>query len=286
VTVGPNQYAKCTVRNRISPGTIQIVKSANPQSDLAFPFVGSGPIGPFSLVDDGVDGSTATRTFAGLAPGTYTVRELVPADWALTSITCSDPTAVITGPEVAITIGPNDAVVCLYQDTRTDPPAPPEPPSPPTPPAPPPPTPPTPVTPTPSQRVLGLAASATRLRVAKTAPRVARVGDRVRFRLTVTNVGTVPAQDVQMADVPPAALTLTALRASAAPARRVRGNAIWRIGTLAPGASRTVSGTVRIRSGPPGLKRNIVVATASNARLASNRADTRVLAQRRARFTG
>ena len=289
VTIGPNQFAKCTVRNRISPGTIQIVKSANPQSPQTFAFTGSAPLGSFTLVDDGVNASTATRTFNDLAPGTYTVSEALPDNWGLTSITCSDPRVVITGTQVAITIGPNDAVVCLYQDTRNVPPPDPEPPEPPTPVGPTPPTPVTPTAPTtpPGQGVAGVIVSnATRLRVTKTASRVARVGGLVPFRLTVTNVGTVAAQDVQMTDVPPAALTLERLRISTTPARRVRGNAVWSFGTLAPGESRTVIGTVRIRGGTPGLKRNIVQATASNARFVTSHADTRVLAQRGARFTG
>ena len=46
-------------------------------------------------------------------------------------------------------------------------------------------------------------------------------------------------------------------------------------------------GSVLIKSGTPGLKRNLVLATAVNAHLVSNRADTRVLAQRtRPNFTG
>jgi uncharacterized repeat protein (TIGR01451 family) len=285
VIIGPNQYAKCTVRNRISPGTIQIIKSANPQSSQAFAFTGSGPLGDFTLVDDGVDASTSSRTFNDLAPGTYTVSEALPDNWGLTSITCSDPRVVITGTQVAITIGPNDAVVCLYQDTRNVPPPDPEPPEPPTPVGPTPPTPPS-VTP-PGQAVLGtIASNATRLRVVKTAPRISRIGARVRFTLTVTNVGPVEAHNVEMGDIPPAALELTGLQASVVPSRRVRGNAVWRVGTLAPGASRTVSGTVRIKAGIPGLRRNVVIATASNARAVSDIADTRILGQRRPSFTG
>ena len=63
----------------------------------------------------------------------------------------------------------------------------------------------------------------TQLRVVKTAPRVARVGERIPFRLTVTNTGSVVARNVQMADVPPASLALAALKANR-PARlgRVR----------------------------------------------------------------
>ena len=41
MTVGPNQYASCTVRNRIRPGTIEIEKNATPESSQVFAFTGS-----------------------------------------------------------------------------------------------------------------------------------------------------------------------------------------------------------------------------------------------------
>jgi len=89
-----------------------------------------------------------------------------------------------------------------------------------------------------------------------------------------------------MTDIPPAALQLAGLRASAVPSRRIRGNAVWRVGPLAPGASRTVSGTVRIKAGIAGLRRNTVIATASNAPAVTDVADTRILRARRPSFTG
>jgi uncharacterized repeat protein (TIGR01451 family) len=272
IMLKPNEYARCTVRNRVIPGTIEIEKSANPQSSQQFPFVGSGPLGAFALVDHTSDDAASAKTFTGLAPGTYTVREIVPPKWELTGVTCSDPAVVISGPQVTITLAPGDAVVCTYRDTRIDPPVPPEPPDPP----PDPPGPPGPPTPPPPEP------PATQLRILKTAPAVARVGQRVAFELTVRNVGPVTAQNVIMGDVPPAALTLSGLQSrGAAKARLVRGNAVWRLGNLAPGARRTVRGTVLIKAGTPGLKRNLSLATAVNANLARDNADTRVLAQRR-----
>jgi uncharacterized repeat protein (TIGR01451 family) len=191
---------------------------------------------------------------------------------------------VITGTQVTITIGPNEAVVCLYQDTRNEPPAPPEPPVPPTTP---PTTPTTPGVTPPGQGILGeIQSNATQLRVVKRAPSVARIGDSGRVSLTVTNVGPVTARNVQLMDIPPAALGFVRLSTSVVPSRRVRGNAVWRIGTLAPGQSRTVTVTVRLTSGSPGLRRNNAIATASNARAVTDHTDTRILGQRRPRFTG
>ena len=274
--LGPNEYARCTIRNRILPGTIEIEKVATPQSSKRFPFL-SGSFPAFTLVDDG--GAGASKIFPGLAPGTYTFQEQVPEDWELTGVTCTDPAVAINGPEVAITIGPGASVVCTYHDTRVDPPVPPEPPDP-EPPVVPPEPPETPTEPAGGESPIP-PPPATALRVVKRMPRVARVGERLRFTLTVTNTGTVAAANVRLADVPPAALALAALR-SESRARVIRGNAIWRLGTLAPGASRTVRGSVLVQAGTPGLKRNLALATAINARLAGARADTRLLPARQA----
>jgi uncharacterized repeat protein (TIGR01451 family) len=278
----PNEYARCTVRNRRAPlesATIRIIKDAVPNDSHVFNFTGG--LGEFALSDDDVPEPPTFKDFT-VPPGTYVVREtpqdsrlrLAPrATWTLVGITCSNPAFPVDGPQVAITVGPGEGVSCTFQNKRGDEP-PPEPPDPPPPPPdPPPPVPPQPpVTPQPPTPP-----PSTQLEVEKTAPRVARVGQRVPFRLTVTNVGTVAATNVRLADVPPAALTLASLKGTTA--RVVRGNAIWRLGTLAPGEKRTVRGSVRIKAGTPGLKRNLVLATAVNAQLVSDRADTRLLGQ-------
>jgi uncharacterized repeat protein (TIGR01451 family) len=274
ITLAPDASVVCTYQDT-KLGTIEIQKSANPQSDQTFAF--SGDLGDFTLVDDGKDGTTASQTFTDLAPGAYTVRELVPDNWSLTGVSCSDPGVAITGGEVSITLAAGGAVACAYRDTRNQPPAPPEPP------APPPPAPPAPPSPTVSPGTADL--PSTQLRVVKRAPRFARVGQRIRFALTVTNVGPVAARNVRVADVPPGAVALGSLR-TRTHAKLSRGNAVWRLGTLAPGAKRTIRGSVRIKAGTPGMKRNWVLATAVNSELVSARADTRLLARPKPPFTG
>ena len=76
-------------------------------------------------------------------------------------------------------------------------------------------------------------------------------------------------------------MSLTGLRSSGATLRVIRGNAVWSLGDLAPGETRTVRGSVRITSSSLGRVRNTALATASNAGVVVNQADTRVLAQRR-----
>ena len=298
--LGPNAYARCTVRNRIVPGTIVIKKRAVPEGSQEFAFNGTLP--SFTLVDRDGRGSSA-RIFTELAAGTYTFTEEVPDDWALDGITCYPAAAaVVIGPQVTITLA-GGAAGCIYENRNTSepllpelppivkpltptlPPAPPRPITPTLPPAPPgppgPPAPPDPGLP-PGPPVLPpplpSPPPSTELEVVKTMPATARVGRRLRFRLTVTNTGSVDATNVRMADVPPAALAVAGLRSST-PARVVRGAAVWRLGTLAPGASRTIRGSVLVNGGSPGLKRNIVLATAVNAAAVAGRANTLLAAQ-------
>jgi uncharacterized repeat protein (TIGR01451 family) len=272
----PGEYATCTVQNRIRPGTIEIEKNATPESSQVFNFTGS--LGDFMLVDDRTN-QQSSRTFTGLTPGIpYTVSELVPDNWELIGITCDpDAAAVIARPQATITLPPGGAAVCTFHDVRIDPPPvdpPVDPPPDPDPPAdtPTPPTPPEPPTLPPS----------TQLRIVKTLPRVARVGRRVRFRLTVRNTGSIAARGVTVVDAAPAPVALAGLRASRRP-RIVRRTAIWSLGTLAPGASRTIRGTVRLQAARPGRLRNVALAGAANARVATAQADTRIRGARQPR---
>jgi len=271
--VGPKEYVRCTVRNRIKPGTIEIEKNATPESSQGFDFTGS--LGSFTLIDDNKD-TNASKIFENVTPGTYTVSEIVPEKWELSGITCTpEAAAAIQGPQATITLAPGGSVVCTYNDLRFDPPLPPEPPSPPGPPT-------TPTTPGSPPEPDALAPPSTVLKVDKKAARTARVGQRIAFELTVTNIGSVPARNVIVADVPPATLGFAGLQSTGGGRAQVRrGNAYWRLGPLAVGASRTVRGSALIEAGNAGIHRNLVQATAVNANLARDHTDTRVLAQRR-----
>ena len=290
VPVAKNDDIVCTVTNQ-RRGVIQILKQAVPPGPQAFPF--SGTLGDFSLAD-GSPLLPDQSTFAKLAPGTYTVTETEPAGWVLDGIACAGGTTQVSGTSVTITLAPGGAVACVYRNSQAvDPPVPPpDPPTPPTPPPPvvPPPTPPPPpmpptVAPPPSQPESLAAAkpaaapAVTRLRVDKRAPRLARAGQTVDYTLTVTNTGTVPARDVRLADQPPANVELSAVHTTPRP-QQVSGGAVWRLGTIAPGQSKTVRGTVLIVTATPGRRRNAVIATAANAEAVSDYADTRILGAR------
>jgi uncharacterized repeat protein (TIGR01451 family) len=245
-----------------------------------FNFTGTAPIGEFQLSDDGKPNPPGQMTFDALPAGTYVVSEaqlnpnarLAPQFvWTLTDLVCNpSASVVVNGNAVTINLREGEAVTCTFQNTRKDVPDPPDPPVPPDPPTPPPPAPPEPPTPDVTPSALA------QLEVEKSVPATARVGQRVPFELTVTNLGPVSAEGVRLRDLPPGAITLNDLRANAKPSQQGGGKATWKIGTLAPGQSRTISGSVVIRSGTPGNKHNTVLASANNAKTVHAYSDTRL----------
>ena len=96
------------------------------------------------------------------------------------------------------------------------------------------------------------------------------------FTLRVTNIGPITANEVILTDIPPAAMEMTSFGTNLR-GKKVRGNAVWKLGDLAPGASKFVRGVVRIDSAAPGIKRNTAIATAVNAALVQDQTNTRVL---------
>jgi hypothetical protein len=124
--VSDTATATVTVLRR---GSITIVKDAVPNDDTSFQFAGT--LGSFTLTDDG--GPQSSRTFTGLAPGTYTVTESATTGWNLESISCVDPTNDSTGSLVSATatieLGSGENVVCTFRNVGPAivPPLPPQP---------------------------------------------------------------------------------------------------------------------------------------------------------------
>jgi hypothetical protein len=88
--------------------TIIVRKVTVPSPDptnTSFSFTPSWKAG-FSLLNGGQNTST------DLNPGTYSVSETVPANWLLTSTTCSDGS-----PVTAIDLGPAETVTCTFTNT-------------------------------------------------------------------------------------------------------------------------------------------------------------------------
>lgn len=132
---------------------------------------------------------------------------------------------------------------------------------------------PTVTTPTPSGGTpLGVvtAGRAPRLTITKVGPRTAVGGRIVGYVIRVTNRGDAPARDVRVTDRIPSGLVI----AGRTSATLRRGTATWRVGTLAPGASRTVTIALRAAAGFAGTRSNTATATATGVGPVQARATT------------
>jgi len=121
IDLDAGETVTCTYTNT-QQGSIVIVKDAVPNSaqDFAFTTTGTG-LSAFSL-DDDADGTLSnTRTFTGLAPGSYSVTETALAGWNLTGLTCVDPdsgSTVNLGTRAAtIDLDAGETVTCTYTNT-------------------------------------------------------------------------------------------------------------------------------------------------------------------------
>ncbi len=107
-----------------NPGSLIIVKDANPADGTNFSF--GGHLGSFSLddatLDDG-DSITDTITYMGLAPDkTYMITETMLSDWYLPSVSCGGSSGLITLISdtndsligVAVPLQQNDVVTCTF----------------------------------------------------------------------------------------------------------------------------------------------------------------------------
>lgn len=119
VTVKDNETTDITLCNQADPGTITIVKDAQPTSDQPFGFTfqqqGSETSTPFTLIDDGT--TKNATTFSDLALGTYDVTEGATSNWVLTGISCSEGADVSydqADGKVSITLHAGDSVMCTY----------------------------------------------------------------------------------------------------------------------------------------------------------------------------
>lgn len=99
------------------------------------------------------------------------------------------------------------------------------------------------------------------LRLSKRGPVRINAGKTGIWRIVVTNTGGVPADNLTISDAIPSGFTL-AKRPAKATVRR--GVVIWAVGSLAPGASTTVTLTLRANPTAKGQRVNRAVARATN----------------------
>jgi len=105
------------VRATAGMGSITLVQTAAPPEPTSFAY--DGALGAFALaLPDG-----ATRTWAALPPGSYTVRQTPPAGWQLDAITCdgdSDGGSSLSPGERAavLDLDAGETIVCTFADSR------------------------------------------------------------------------------------------------------------------------------------------------------------------------
>jgi hypothetical protein len=125
INVGPGEGVVCTFVDT-QASSIVINKSAV-GGNSTFSFTSTVPGGAsFPITTVGGSGSAA---FNGVAPGTYTVTEAVPAGWSLTALSCADPTGNSTGnvgtATATIDLAAGETISCTFTDTAAGPPPPP-----------------------------------------------------------------------------------------------------------------------------------------------------------------
>jgi uncharacterized repeat protein (TIGR01451 family) len=293
--VPPTGWVTCRVFNRQRVAHLRVVKRLEPSDDPgrfdlfversndlpADPVprraaVGDGgrtrrlvlPLGRYSVWEGAAEGTT----LADYSVNTRCVNRTTGREVAGVG-TAEDPVAVRLRRET-------DNVVCTITNRGPEPaPTPTPTPTPPVPtPTPEPPTPtPTPVpaprppegeTPPPpcleiegDTPVCGDVASAPQLVVTKRMPVRARVGDRVPITITVRNAGPRTAEGVRLHETAPTGGRIA--RVAQGGTIRTARSAVWSLGNLSSGASRTVGATMIVRR--TGLLANVAVAAADNA---------------------
>jgi uncharacterized repeat protein (TIGR01451 family) len=119
--------------------------------------------------------------------------------------------------------------------------------------------------------------------IAKTAPANARAGSTFEYKVTVRNRSNFAATDVEVTDLVPAQLTLVRIPAGAT----IRNGVVtWNVGTLAAGASKTLTMDVRVNANVTGTITNTATVTADNLPPRRDPARTQVVGPRPVARTG
>ncbi len=109
----------CTV-----PGSITIIKDAQPDDSQGFEFEGSTQEGTskFTLVDDGSQGDNS-KTFSSLPKNTYTIVENEMDGWKLTDISCEGGEKIkeyLSKGKVKVKLGEGENVVCTFTNEKEE----------------------------------------------------------------------------------------------------------------------------------------------------------------------
>ena len=107
---------RCTFTNTAASNIIIKKVTARPGASTLFPFDPSWSEENFSLLDGGQQDS------GPLAPGQYTVQELVPGYWKLTDLACVDPdsgsTVDLASATATVDLDAGETVTCTFTNTK------------------------------------------------------------------------------------------------------------------------------------------------------------------------
>ncbi|HTI32994.1 MAG TPA: SdrD B-like domain-containing protein [Miltoncostaea sp.] len=119
--------------------------------------------------------------------------------------------------------------------------------------------------------------------ITKTAPANARAGSTFEYKITVKNRSNFAATNVEVTDLVPVQLTLVRMPAGAT----IRNGVVtWNVGTLAAGASKTLTMDVRVNANVTGTITNTATVTADNLPPRRDTAKTDVVGPRPVARTG
>jgi uncharacterized repeat protein (TIGR01451 family) len=113
VNLEPGESVTCTFTNT-QAGKIVVVKQTNPDLDQT-DFTFDTSYGADFVLKDGQQNDSGN-----LAASTYTVAELVPAGWALTGLSCVDPSGGTTtsGATATVALAAGETVTCTFTNTK------------------------------------------------------------------------------------------------------------------------------------------------------------------------
>lgn len=121
VWIEPGVHTTCTFTN-VKRASVTITKDAQPNFAQPFAFTTnlSGGRGEttFSLTDDGVNASLASKTFGGVVPGTYTVTESAVSGWTLYAVNCTGAEVTRDGGKITMVVVPGADVRCTYVNQK------------------------------------------------------------------------------------------------------------------------------------------------------------------------
>lgn len=111
INLAPGEQVTCTFANVQQSGAITVIKQVNGTATAPWYFAGS--LGDFTFAAAGGE-----RTFANLAPGAYTIRELSAENWRVSAITCDDPDAATTidlaSATAVVDLDARETVTCTF----------------------------------------------------------------------------------------------------------------------------------------------------------------------------